>query len=188
MSTGSASGDPPVSVMVTRRPLPGREAEFEAYLQGITQAAQSQPGHLGSTIFRPSGGADPSYRILFKFDRRSNLERWEQSAEREEWRALAEQVSEPRQVQMHTGLEAWFTLPAQPVNLPPPKHKMALIVWLGIYTLVTGLSALIGPLIADWPLPLRIFVITVPVVILMTYAVMPFLTRLFACWLYPQRD
>ncbi|WP_316367121.1 antibiotic biosynthesis monooxygenase [Candidatus Thiodiazotropha sp. CDECU1] len=179
--------DPPVTVLVTRRPKPGKEQAFEDYLTGITQAALQHQGHMGANIFRPSrpGG---EYRIVFKFDRRSNLERWENSTEREEWRAIAEEVSEPRQVETISGLEAWFTLPTCAMNVHPPKYKMALLVWLGVFCLVTLLSGLLGPLISEFPRLLQTFILTALVVVCLTYAVMPLLTRLFSGWLYPNKD
>ena len=178
--------DPPVTVLVTRKPLPGKEAEFEEYITGITQAAMQFPGHMGANIFRPAkpGGA---YRILFKFDRRSHLEGWENSKERATWREIAETVSQPREVQTITGLEAWFTLPDCAINVHPPKYKMAFLVWLGVFILVNLISYLIGPFIAPWPMLARNFTVTVLVVSLLTYFVLPWLTRLFARWLYPKQ-
>jgi antibiotic biosynthesis monooxygenase (ABM) superfamily enzyme len=41
-------------VLVTRKPLPGKEAEFEAYLTGITQVAMEFPGYLGPISFVPA--------------------------------------------------------------------------------------------------------------------------------------
>ena len=80
--------DPPVTVMMSRRPLPGKEKAFEEYLAGVTGAARLRSGHLGATIFRPVRPEDRDYHILFKFDRRSNLERWETSAERAQFGSL----------------------------------------------------------------------------------------------------
>ena len=180
-----AESDPPVTVLVTRKPIPGKEADFEDYLAGVTHAAMSFPGHLGTNVFRPNK-PDGAYRIVFKFDRRSNLEKWENSEERAEWRAIAETVSQPRKVQTITGLEAWFSLPDCAINVHPPKYKMALLVWLGVFTLVTLFSFLIGPLIQDWPLLARVFATTLFVVPTLTYFVLPFLTRLFSRWLYPK--
>lgn len=183
--TSRMEGDPPVTVLVTRKPLPGREVEFEDYVLGITQAAMRQPGHLGTNVFRPSK-PDGAYRIVFKFDRRSNLVRWENSDERADWRAIAQSVSQPREVQTISGLEAWFTLPDCAINVHPPKYKMAFLVWLGVFSLVTLLSYLVGPLMEGWPLVVRSFTLTVIVVSTLTYLVLPGLTRLFARWLYPK--
>ncbi|MCG7982005.1 MAG: antibiotic biosynthesis monooxygenase [Candidatus Thiodiazotropha lotti] len=181
---GNLEGDPPVTVMVTRKPIEGKESEFEDYIIGITNAAMQWPGHMGTNVFRPNN-PDGSYRIVFKFDHLSNLESWENSPERAEWREIAEQVSQPREIQTITGLEAWFTLPDCAINVHPPKYKMAFLVWLGVFTLVTLLSLLIGSYIEDLPLVVRTFTLTIIVVPTLTYFVLPFLTRVFSRWLYP---
>ena len=184
--TTKLSRDDPVTVLVTRRPIPGAEEAFETYLKGITEAASVQPGHLGSTIFRPSGGKDPAYRILFRFDKRSNLERWENSEERAKWHDVASQVSQPRETQVECGLEAWFTVPNCDVPAHPAKIKMALVVWLGIFLIVSSLSLILMPFIEHWPMLWRTLFFTGVVVALMTWVVMPLLTRLFSRWLYPR--
>ncbi|MES9829664.1 MAG: antibiotic biosynthesis monooxygenase [Candidatus Thiodiazotropha sp.] len=175
--------DPPVSIMMSRMPLPGKEQEFETYLNGITEAAQRQPGHLGVSIIRPSG-QERNYYILFKFDRRSNLEHWEKSDERARWRSIAKQVSEKPKRHMVTGLEAWFTLPDQAMLTPPPLFKMAVLAWLAIYLLISGLLWLIGPLLEPHPLMVRTLILTGIAVPLMTFLLMPLLTRIFKNWLY----
>lgn len=185
--TSDVENDEPVTVLVTRRPVAGKEKAFEDYLEGITAAASVQPGHLGSTIFRPSGGKDSAYRILFRFDKRSNLETWESSPERQQWREVAAQVSQPREALVESGLEAWFTVPNCDVPAHPPRIRQALVVWLGIFSVVTLLSLILMPLIAHWPLVPRIFLFTGVVVFLMTWVVMPRLTRWFAWWLHPAK-
>jgi uncharacterized protein len=57
---------------------------------------------------------------------------------------------------------------------------------LGVFSLVTLLSYLVGPLMEGWPLVVRSFTLTVIVVSTLTYLVLPGLTRLFARWLYPK--
>lgn len=179
------NSDQPVTVIVTRRPKPGMEKAFEEYITGITQAAIQHEGHLGTNVFRPSGPKEKDYNIIFKFDRRSHLDEWENSEERLQWRNVAKNVSEKPSREIITGLETWFSLPSQPVNLPPPRYKMAVVIWIGIFSLVSVVSALIGNYIADFPLLVRTFSISIIVVPLMTFFVMPFLTRLFSGWLYP---
>jgi antibiotic biosynthesis monooxygenase (ABM) superfamily enzyme len=111
---------------------------------------------LGSNVFHPNR-SDALYRIVFKFDRRSNLEKWENSPERAKWRVIAESVCQARKVETITGLEAWFTLPDCAINVHPPKYKMAFLVWLGVSSLVALLSYLLGRLISDWTLVARSF-------------------------------
>lgn len=178
--------DPAVTVVISRRVKPGCEAEFEAFLSGITAACCQFPGHLGTTIFRPAGPEDPEYRVLFKFDRLSNLRQWERSPERERWFAQAESLTtQPPQIQTLTGLETWFTLPGQPSLTPPPRYKMAIVTWLAVFPLITAITTVLQNQLAPLPIVLRAMVVTAIAVPTMTYLLMPQMTRLFAGWLYP---
>lgn len=66
---------------------------------------------------------------------------------------------------------------------PPPRHRMALLVWLAIYPTITLLLALGGGLIADWPLPLRTLALTVVAVPLMVFVLLPRLQQALSPWL-----
>jgi antibiotic biosynthesis monooxygenase (ABM) superfamily enzyme len=84
-----------------------------------------------------------------------------------------------------TGLEGWFTLPAQPGAPPPPAYKMAILTWVTIFPLITVVVAASAPLIGPLPLVPRLAVTTLVTVSLMTWVVMPRVTRLLHRWLYP---
>lgn len=73
------SADPPVTVVISRRVKPGCKKAFEKFISGITSAAMTFDGHLGTNVFRPSSPQDNEYKIIFKFDRASNLQIWEES-------------------------------------------------------------------------------------------------------------
>jgi uncharacterized protein len=53
-----------------------------------------------------------------------------------------------------------------------------------IVVLQTLVSTLLRPLVGDWPTFFRTVAVIVPVVALMTWLVMPRLSRLLAGWLY----
>ena len=67
----------------------------------------------------------------------------------------------------------------------PPRYKMALITWVGAYSLITTILALLGPMMATWPLALKTLPLSVLMVIAMTWVVVPALARLFRSWLAP---
>jgi antibiotic biosynthesis monooxygenase (ABM) superfamily enzyme len=67
----------------------------------------------------------------------------------------------------------------------PPRHKMALLTWAGAWALITLILWLLGPVTATWPLPLRTLLISVLMVLGLTWVVIPNLTRIFATWLAP---
>lgn len=178
--------DSSVTVVISRRVKQGYEADFEAFLAGITAACAQFPGYLGSNIFRPTSVDDPEYRVIFKFDQLGNLRRWETSEERQKWFTQAEALTEcPPNIQVLTGLETWFTLPGKAAIVPPPRYKMALVTWLAVFPLITLISTVLQSQLGQLPIVPRVMVITAIAVPTMTYLLMPQMTQIFAWWLYP---
>jgi uncharacterized protein len=178
--------DGPVTTTVTRRVKPGHEAAYERFLAGISGAAGAFPGYLGVEVFRPAPGAIDEYRIVYRFDSATHLRAWLDSAEHTAWLQRAEpHVAGPIQSQVLTGLEGWFTLSAPPGVPPPPPSKMALVTWATIFPLITLVVVATAPLVGSWPLVARLAVTTGVTVPLMTWVVMPRVTRLLHRWLYP---
>jgi hypothetical protein len=174
-----------VTTTVTRRVKPGHEAAYEEFLEGIIAAASRFPGHLGVELFRPAGpGAE--YRIVYRFDSAAHLQAWLDSDEHAGWLERAEpHAAGPMRTQFLTGLESWFTLPADTGPPPPPPYKMALLTWITIFPLITAIVASTGPLLEGLPLAARLGITTALTVPLMTWVVMPRVTRLLRRWLYP---
>jgi hypothetical protein len=178
----------PVTTAVTRRIKPGHEAAYEAFLAGISGAASAFPGYLGVEVFRPANGQGGEYRIVYRFDSVAHLRAWLDSAEHAAWLERAEpHVAGPMRTQVLTGLESWFTLPTQPGAPPPPRYKMAIVTWITIFPLITGVVVATAPLLGSLPLVVRLAVTTGVTVPLMTWVVMPRVTRLLGRWLYPGR-
>jgi uncharacterized protein len=179
----------PVTTTVTRRIKPGHEAAYEAFLAGISGAARAFPGYLGVEVFRPTpGGQGGEYRIVYRFDSLAHLQTWVDSPEHAAWLERAEpHVAGPMRTQVLTGLESWFTLPSQPGTPPPPPYKMALVTWVTIFPLITLVVVASAPLLGSLPLVGRLAVTTGITVPLMTWVVMPRVTRLLGRWLYPDR-
>ena len=72
---------------------------------------------------------------------------------------------------------------AAPRTGAPPRYRQALIVWLAIYPTITLLLELGGPVINDWPLPLRTLALTAVAVPLMVFVLLPTLQRALGGWL-----
>jgi len=174
-----------VTVSVTAKVKPGRDRDFEAWLEGVGKAASQFEGHQGLNILRPSVN-DREYVYIFRFDQYAHLKQWEDSEERRHWVDRLRDLTEghPKKRVM-TGLEYWFTLPNTPGAPAPPRYKMVILTLLVIYPLSTLLPPTVRPLLNSVPLLLRGLVVSVLLVLLMTYIVMPRVTRLFAWWLFP---
>ena len=65
---------------------------------------------------------------------------------------------------------------------------MVLVTWLAVFPLITAILLLFGPLLGLLPMLVRTLVLSGVMVTLMTYVIMPRITRLFSFWLYPDRD
>lgn len=65
----------------------------------------------------------------------------------------------------------------------PPKYKTAIMIWLAIYPSVTVLFYLLGDKIAALPIFIRTLVLTLILVPLMVFVLLPILQRLMKGWL-----
>ena len=183
------AADDPVTVLYSRRVKPGREADFEAWARGIVAAARQFPGHLGASVLDAPGSRE--YHILFTFADRRSLRAWLDSDERRRWLVrVGELLEADRGLQQLTGLETWFKLPGAnvPTMTPPPRWKMWLVSLVAVYPLVLAFQALVVPRMARLPLPLRALLFPLVLLTLMTFVVMPMVTRALRRWLGPRRD
>jgi len=173
----------PVTVSIARKVIAGREADYENWVKGITAEALRYPGHMGVNVIRPTS-ASREYVTIFRFDTYQHQQDWESSALRGHWlEQLTGIVEGPDSVRKDSGMEFWFSLPELPAAHPSP-HKMALVLFVVVYTLIVLINLTLGPLMVDWPYLARVFLAVFLQVTLMTYLVMPRVTRLLKPWLY----
>ena len=187
-AVGEQGSTAPLTVVVSRRVRKGQQQAFEALSSQMTERASRFPGYLGTAMFRPASPDDPEYRIVFKFRDRETLIAWEESEERAE---LLEQIEsllvQPSEREVTSGIVTWFTLPGQNPVQPPPKWKMTIVSWLALYPAVTLVFVIFGDLLAQVPLLLRTMIVTIVVMGLMSYVLMPRMTKWFAFWLFPRQ-
>lgn len=187
MSSDSLHFPCQVTTMVSRRIRPGFDDEYAAGLREAAATARGFEGHQGVTILGPHGGPPSEITAIFTFDSSVNLERWMTSDERRRWLDRARDLTvDDGDVESLSGLEPWFTLPNRVVNRPPARWKMALLTALGVYPMLLFLGVLLKPLVGDWPVALRLGASLVVGIPLMTWVIMPGLSRLFFGWLYPE--
>ena len=183
----------PVTVVVTRRARPGREAELDAWLHDVIGVTSRFAGYQGSTVLRPEPGSRGAHVLVFRFASFDDLRGWQTSAARSEWLAKAADFTEEVEVRMQEGLEPFFDLPAHRQlvggslagSAPPPRWKMAVLTWVGLYPLVVGIGYASAPVLGELPFALAAAPQTMLSVALMAWLVMPRVTRSASRWLYP---
>lgn len=176
-----------VTAVISHMVKPEKKQEYEQWLRDVSAIAQQFEGHSGVSFVRPQDPDYPEYAILLKFDEYKNLKRWMDSPIRQRWIEKAQPlVQNDQDVQILTGFETWFTLPGRLVKHPPKRYKMATLTALSVFVVAQLLGYLLSPLLEPIPLLLRALILTTLTVFLLTYVVMPRVTRLFYRWLYPK--
>jgi antibiotic biosynthesis monooxygenase (ABM) superfamily enzyme len=187
----------PVTVIVKRIAKKDKIKEFEEWLSGISKEVSRQEGSMGIDIIRPSpNGSSKSksqYIVIFRFNSYDNLAKWEKSPVRNEWLQKGRKLVEADpDVQKMTGLEFWFTpyfkdesSPMIPLQ-PPPRYKMVIVtipvISILLLTLVPQIHFLTEML--SIPFTIRLVIALTITVLLMTYVIMPLLTKLLKPWLF----
>lgn len=182
------AGDPSlarITRIARRRARPGCEAEYEVLLREMLARMRTQPGFLGGDMIPPETAGAP-HQLVVRFASEADLQAWDQSAARldllDRMQAVAEGEPEFRKL---SGLEAWFEPAVVPSSMHPPRTRMALVTWLGIFPTVSLFLWLLTPILAPLPFLLRTALLTGLIVLTMTWVVMPRLTRLMRGFLNP---
>lgn len=186
----------PVTRIARRRAQPGREAEYERRVREMFAAMGELPGFLGADLLPPARGdgaregeAGGDYQVVVRFASEAALHAWDVSAARARCHARLREVAEGEpDYRRLSGLEAWFAPAVVPATMHPPRARMAVVTWLGIFPTVSLVLWLVAPLLASWPFLLRTAVLTALIVAVMTWGVMPRLTRWLRGWLNPARS
>lgn len=183
MSTAPAA----VTMLVSRRVRPGQESRYIALMEQMMATAAGFAGHLGGQLMPPGSQAGDEagvYHVIFAFDSPEHLQAWQDSPARALGLAAIEPLTiGPAQSRQLIGLADWFTHTSA-TQLPPPRWKVAMMSWLGIFPTVLLLNVSIGRWLAEWPLLPRTLAFTGLVVLIMTWLVGPQLGRWLRPWLH----
>lgn len=174
-----------VTAVITHRVRSGREAGYEEWIRGIAADARQFDGHLGVNILRPQPGETSDYVIVLQFDSCPHLDDWLNSDVRKGWIDRVQPlIQEQESIQVLTGLEGWFQLPTQARPQIPKRYKQAILVWFGVMIVSLLVHPLIAPVMQYLPWLLRVAVSVAITVSLLSYVIMPRLTRWFKRWLF----
>jgi uncharacterized protein len=183
----------PVTVSITRHVAPSRVDEMVAWVRAGSALAERFPGFLGTGWVRPGGGSD-EWHMLYRFDSAESLGAWEASDQRAWWLGSAQGLVGESLRERRTGIEGWFDQPIEhdvedlrPRPAAPPRWKQAVMIWTAFFplSLLTGLLLRdVAPGLAILP---RVLLTTVVMTPVMTYVVLPQLTRRLDWWLHGRR-
>jgi len=176
----------PVHIAITRRVRPGCEAEFQEALREFLQTSFGHGGVLGASMLTPPPGSESrEFGILRTFRNEEERDTFYASPMFKAWETRARTLTEGEPVyrQLH-GLEAWFRSPSG----PPPRWKMAIATFLGVLPTAAILNLTLGRAIQPWPFLLGSAAFNASMVALLTWIVMPLVTRALHGWLHSDGD
>jgi len=178
-------GPQPIHLAITRRIKPGYEQEFQAALKEFFAHSLTRRGVQGAAMLvPPPGSSSTEYGILRSFANAAERDAFYASPLYLDWKKRVAPLSdgEPEAHELH-GLEAFFR---QNNHAPPPRWKMAIATYLGVLPVVMFLALTIGRLLHDWNFVLNNIVFNAFVVALLTWVVMPLITRALQGWLHSE--
>ncbi|MFY1663098.1 antibiotic biosynthesis monooxygenase [Pseudomonas sp. Pseu.R1] len=185
-TTSKLSADEIVTLVVKHRVKQGLEAHYEAWLRRIVAIAASYPGHLGVDVIRGKADGLSLFTCVLRFCSTDAMQSWLDSSERRELVAEASPMladGDVTEVNRHN--EFWF-VPASELP-PPPRWKQAVVTFFVICPLTLLIPLLWGPVFGAFPLlgnyVISTALVTVTIVLLVVYLLMPAATRLAAPWL-----
>ncbi|RVW08824.1 antibiotic biosynthesis monooxygenase [Prescottella agglutinans] len=173
-----------VTVVVTHPPVPGRESEFLAWQQRIDDAETRFPGFRGTELHAPIPGVQDEWTILFTFDSQEHLDRWLESPERAALLAEGQAFKDFSVRPIPNPYGSWFPTGGE-AGTPVPSWKTALSVLVGLYPLVVVLTLVIDAVWPGAPLWASLLIGNIASVSLLTWVVMPVVTRALRFWLEP---
>jgi antibiotic biosynthesis monooxygenase (ABM) superfamily enzyme len=188
----------PITVSIRREVDPERITEATVWVQTGVNLATKYPGFLGSGWVR-AGEHSQIWHMLYRFANEESLVAWEKSGEREWWLSMGEGFVRSERSKRRTGIEGWFDEPTTgTITLPtteggtttvavvpaPPRWKQAVSIWLGFFPVNVAFAYAASP-IPGWdglPIWLRVLATTLVLTPIMTYWVLPFVTRSLRGW------
>ena len=172
--------DPVTAIISVRVDAEHLDEYLELYHQ-IDDAMSRAPGFVRTELFEPVPGTQDDHVVVFTFDGREYLEAWLDSPERQ---AIIERmqpfIESPHLINVVGGFGGWFDLGG---STEPKKWKQAVVVLLALYPTVLGLTLIDDWILPDPPLAIDVLIGNIVGVIILTWFLMPPLTRMLAGWL-----
>jgi len=184
--TSRLSADEIVTLVVKHRVKQGLEAQYEAWLRRTVAIAATYPGHLGVDVIRGKSGGLHMFTCVLRYSSTEVMQTWLDSEQRRQLVAEAAPMladGDVTEIERHN--EFWF-VPATDAP-PPPRWKQAVVTFFVICPLTLMIPLLWQPIFALHVMftnyILSTALVTVTIVLLVVYLLMPFATRLAAPWL-----
>lgn len=184
--TPTLSPDEVVTLVVKHRVKHGMETQYEAWLRRTVTIASTYPGHLGVDVVRGKSDGLHTFTCVLRFSCTEVMQSWLSSTQRRDLVAeVAHMLADGDTTEVNRHSEFWF-VPASELP-PPPRWKQAVVTFCVICPLTLLIPLLWGPVFRALPLLANYVIstalVTITIVLLVVYLLMPQATKLAAPWL-----
>lgn len=180
-----------VTLVIRHRIKAGLETRYEQWLRRIVSVAAGYPGHLGVDVIRGTSGGLRLFTCVLRFHSTQAMQAWMDSQERRVLVAeAAPMLADGDQTQVNPHKEFWFNPAAEDTageGSAPPRWKQACVSFLVILPLTLFVPIFWSPVFRLVPwlsgYVASTALVTITIVLLVVYLMMPAATRLLAPWL-----
>ncbi len=182
------------SLVVEHTVPAGEGLAFRWWHAKVTRAAKTFKGHIRTDLCAPVRGQQPDQPMkwysLVHFESPELLNKWVNSRDREALIKRGRKTFASYQfISFSTGLEGWFSrrTGTEQSGLGPPAWKQNAAVVLALYPTVIIQSLLFSALglMQSWSLPNSMIINNIITSSVLTWGVMPLVTKLLRFWLQP---
>ncbi len=175
-----------------------RQAEYSQLRTELDRTLATFPGFVSIGSYKPTGG-DRTWTNVLTFSSEADLSTWRASKERRELVNKIRLVAPDLDKVLPTGFGEWFSVDAS-ASRSTPAWKQAMVVLATLYAMVSLLNMTLGQLVGKGvsfegdevvpglglPFPAVVFVGNAVGTALLTWVLMPIITRLLAWFLDPE--
>ncbi len=190
MQNSSAASASHASMIIEHSVLRGKGLSFRFWHANLSRTARKYAGYIRTDLCPPIRGADLKWYSIIHFDTAENLNHWLKSGDRERLIQAGQKSFESYQFKSFTtGLEGWFSTKtgSEQLGLDPPAWKQNLTVVFALYPTIMLQSAVFAALglMKGWSPSVSMLVNNLITSSILTWIIMPSVTRLFSFWLVP---
>ena len=186
-SPGGSSS--PVSAVISTRVKPGQQDAFLRWYRRISAVQARFEGFQGYKFEAPIPGVQDDWVTILRFASDAHLEAWLNSEQRKQILQEANAFSLDTHIRkVRVGFESWFKFTDDQRQSSPPVWKVNMIVLLALYPIVFLFSIFVQtPLLIHRGMPfwLALFFSNTFSTVLLSWVVVPPLSKVFDWWLNP---
>jgi hypothetical protein len=182
---GGSDNSKLATVVVSHPVRPEDEADFLHWHRKLADAERQFPGFVGAELFRPVAGAQQDWTAVYRFASHDDLDRWLTSDVRKNLLLEGDRFRDFQLRKITNSFGSWFSFGDDGAAASTPSWKTALSVLVGLYPTVVLLTLALSELWRGAPLWGSLLVGNILSVALLTWVVMPAVTRALRFWLTP---